>query len=222
MSSTTFNEEKNCPAYFKYEGKAYQCVGNDDNQFWAIIDGESKGFEQSNCIVLQVKKDFNVTHLSFGLPILVNGELCTVDHIKPFDFSSTVKDGFVIVFDSENGILETEESDIIKIFEATPSKELKSAEEMYSKIRSFIGDCLFEKNPSTTNIVDGLKFIIEEHRAASQLHPSPTPDVTEAVDFAEWVMKNTKQSLDENYVIYNRENFWTIPQLYSLFKNQKQ
>ena len=192
MSNTTFNEEKNCPAYFKYEGKVYQCVGNDDNQFWAIIDGESKGFEQSNCIVLQVKKDFNVTHLSFGLPILVNGELCTVDHIKPFDFSSTVKDGFVIVFDSENGILETEETDTIEILTElpTPSKELiheyfdncstRPAASIESKELKSAAKVITEQigirldAPKQTPMDKG-ECIVCMEAYASQLHPSPTP-----------------------------------------------
>jgi len=104
----------------------------------------------------------------------------------------------------------------IKLLSPTPSKELKSVEQIITEQIGIRLDA-----PKQTPMDKG-ECIVCMEAYASQLHPSPTPAVTEAVEFAEWVMKNTKQSLDENYVIYNRENFWTIPQLYSLFKNQKQ
>ena len=101
--------------YFQYNNKVYKCIGNDDNMLWTEIDGKSKGFEKSNCAPLFEKRDYSASDFYTGKAILVNGELCTVDHIKPFDFSSTVKDGYAIVFEGGNGILETDDRDIIKL-----------------------------------------------------------------------------------------------------------
>lgn len=59
-----------CPESFKYEGKTYECVGNDDKQFWAVIDGETKGFEQSDCELLTPKE---LIYRKHRLPIYDEG-----------------------------------------------------------------------------------------------------------------------------------------------------
>ncbi len=123
------SKEENCPDYFMYDGKAYKCVGNDNNQFWVEIDGGSKGFEQSNCTALYPKSEYIASSFINGTPVLINGELCTVDHIKPHDFSNTVKDGFCVVFENpETGIIETEPSDIIKILVSKNASQFSSSQ----------------------------------------------------------------------------------------------
>lgn len=208
MSNTTFNEEKNCPAYFKYEGKVYQCVGNDDNQFWAIIDGESKGFEQSNCIKLYPKTAYVASDFVTDISILVNGEICMVDHIKPYDFSTSVKDGYCVVFENEERcILETEESDIIKIFE--PTYEAPPTPDVDLKDNMFMngGNTDAEKSFYAMGYRDG---------------QASTPDVTEAVEFAEWCLANYFRNHANQTWYTNLHTEYTTAELYSLFKNQKQ
>ena len=70
------------------------------------------------------------------------------------------------------------------------------------------------------------KELMESITNDSQLHPSPTPDVTEAVEFAEWIADpiNPFIALENNRWAQSSGNSttWTTQQLYSLFKNQKQ
>ena len=110
--------------YFEHDGKFYNCIGNDDNKFWAVVNDLTVGFEQSNCTELVVKDSYKAADLYTGRPILVNGALSTVDHIKPYETSVTTKNGFVIVFEgtgeNKDCILETEDSDIVKLLAANP------------------------------------------------------------------------------------------------------
>lgn len=73
MTPTTTELFPKCPDYFFYDGETYQCVGNDDNQFWAEANGESKGFEQNNCTPLYLH------------PSLPAGHFTSQDIIQTFD-----------------------------------------------------------------------------------------------------------------------------------------
>lgn len=101
--------------YFKNGNEIFQCVGTDGGFFWAEIDGLSQKFEQQDCDIVVTKSEYTASDFKHGQQILVNKELCRVDHIKPFDFSVTVKDGFIICFDSENRIFETDDRDVVEL-----------------------------------------------------------------------------------------------------------
>jgi hypothetical protein len=43
-------------------------------------------------------------------------------------------------------------------------------------------------------------------------------DTSTEIAFAGWLLKNTIPSTDKEFFVYNGENFWSIPELYAIFK----
>lgn len=76
--------------------------------------------------------------------------------------------------------------------------------ETWKKVEDFIRDCLFERHPSTTSIVEGLKFIFQQ--AASR--------TSDAVEFAEWLFGQGYTVYAET-IVYQPTDY-----LYQLFKQQ--
>lgn len=65
---------KKCPVQFKYNGQIYDCVGNDEGQYWAEKDGESVGFEQGNCEIIFTEEELTEIGKEIARLIYPNGD----------------------------------------------------------------------------------------------------------------------------------------------------